>query len=346
MPEIELLHEAREVDGAARTFDVVLEEIERARESIEIHMYVWRSDEIGNRVGEALLAAADRGVAVRIVKDTGAFLFERIEMNRKSFFNVPVGWLKEVSFRVLRPTFPDTFVEDGHGHECGERLMSHPGVEIRWVNETHTKYYVFDDRVIVTGSINLEDRHRGYHDYMVRIEGKEEVARMRRRMTGEDSFDPGRELDFLCNGHRNGESTFEIKEEILRRIRGVKKSLFVEMAYLGDEEVSEAIVEVARRGARVVILFSREANIGNDLNYRTIHEIYRRSTVQVYLTSTMIHSSPRSWASIRRTESHFSAGSAVRSSQRLSAPVTLWRSAASASTPIRLTCSLGSALRW
>ena len=53
-------------------------------------MYVWRSDVIGNAIGEALLAAAERGVRIRILKDTGAFLYERSEMNRKSFFNKPL----------------------------------------------------------------------------------------------------------------------------------------------------------------------------------------------------------------------------------------------------------------
>ena len=50
-----LLHTPDEADGAEQTFDAVLESIRQAREHITIHMYVWRFDEIGNEVGEALI---------------------------------------------------------------------------------------------------------------------------------------------------------------------------------------------------------------------------------------------------------------------------------------------------
>lgn len=287
MGGMELLHDPGEVDGAARTFEEVLQCVGEARESIEIHMYVWRSDVIGNRVGEALLAAADRGVAVRIIKDVGAFLFERVEMNRKSFFNRALPWSKRVACRVAAPTFPDTHVEDDFGFECGRRLLAHPRVDVAWVNQTHTKYFVFDERILITGSINIEDRHRGYHDYMVRIEGKDDVERFRKRMAGDVSRDPGRDLEFLCNGRGEG---FEIVGEVLRRLGKAEKSVFVEMAYLGDAEVSRALVAAARRGVRVVILFSKEANIGNDLNYLTAHWIFEKAPVEIYFAAKMIHS--------------------------------------------------------
>ncbi len=286
----ELLHEPGEADGAARTFEAVLSEIAAARSRIEIHMYVWRSDEVGNQVGEALIEAAERGVRVKIIKDEGALLFERTEMNRKSFFNREVPRVKRLAFRIARTLLPDTCVADDYGFECGKRLLAHPGVEVEWVNHTHTKYYVFDERVVITGSINIEDRHRGYHDYMVRIEREEDVRRFRERLAGAAPFDEGRAVDFLCNAHRAEGRVSEIKEEILRRMEAVRKSVFVEMAYLGDEEVSEAIVAAARRGVRVVVLLSRNANIGNDLNYRTMREILETSPVEVYFTAKMVHS--------------------------------------------------------
>ena len=53
-----LLHSPEEMDGAKKTFETVLKLIDSAKESIKIHMYVWRSDEIGNCIGEALFRAA------------------------------------------------------------------------------------------------------------------------------------------------------------------------------------------------------------------------------------------------------------------------------------------------
>jgi cardiolipin synthase len=272
------------------TFDLVVAELEKARESVEIFMYVWRSDEAGTRVGEAVLAAAERGVKVRIIKDIGAIMCEVIEMNRKSFFPRRIPVLKRIVYKIIGRTFPDTFVEDEHDQELGARLLTHPNVTIEWINKTHTKYYIFDERLIVTGSINLEDRHQNYFDYMLALEDPDLARRLRTRMAGEAPYDPERNIDFLCNTHRDeGGSVFEIKPEVLRFIEEARESIYIEVAYIGDPEFADALVVAAGRGVRVTVLFSREANIGNDVNYWAIHDLYTRAPIEVYLTGTMIH---------------------------------------------------------
>ena len=272
------------------TFDLVVAELEKARESVEIFMYVWRSDEAGTRVGEAVLAAAERGVKVRIIKDIGAIMCEVIEMNRKPFFPRRIPVLKRIVYKIIGRTFPDTFVEDEHDQELGARLLTHPNVTIEWINKTHTKYYIFDERLIVTGSINLEDRHQNYFDYMLALEDPDLARRLRTRMAGEAPYDPERNIDFLCNTHRDeGGSVFEIKPEVLRFIEEARESIYIEVAYIGDPEFADALVTAAGRGVRVTVLFSREANIGNDVNYWAIHDLYTRAPIEVYLTGTMIH---------------------------------------------------------
>ncbi len=208
------------------TFDLVVAELEKARESVEIFMYVWRADEAGIRVGEAVLAAAERGVKVRVIKDIGAIMCEVIEMNRKPFFPRRISLLKRIIYKIIGRTFPDTFVEDEYNQELGALLLSHPNVTVDWINKTHIKYYVFDERLLVTGSINIEDRHQNYFDYMVALVDPELVQRLRMRMAGEPPCDPGRNIDFLCNTHREGEeSVFEIKPEVLRCIEASRESI-------------------------------------------------------------------------------------------------------------------------
>lgn len=276
--------------AADPTFDLVVEELAKAKESVEIFMYVWRSDEVGNRIGAAVLAAADRGVQVRIIKDIGAIMCEVIEMNRKPFFPRPIPAIKRLAYRLIAPTFPDTFVEDDYTQELGTRLLAHPNVTVEWVNKTHTKYYIFDERLLVTGSINIEDRHQDYFDYMLAVDDPALVSRLRQRLAGEVDFDPVRPVDFLCNTHHpDGRSVFEIKPEVLRLLGAARESLYVEVAYLGDPGFRDAVVAAARRGVQVTFLFSREANIGNDVNYWAIHDLYTRAPMEVYLTETMIH---------------------------------------------------------
>jgi cardiolipin synthase len=287
-----LLQRPGEKDGAAATFDRVLAELRRAQSRVEIFMYVWRCDTIGNEVGRAVLAAADRGVRVRIIKDVGAFLYERIEMNRKSFFNKKIPAWRSLAYRMLAPTFPDTYVEDEFDFSTGDALMSHPGVSIEWVNKTHTKYYIFDETTILTGSINIEDRHRGYFDCMLALEGRETVRRLRARMRGETAPDDGaRPVEFFVNAHdAGGADRFEILPRILELVRGAGETIDVEMAYLGDEAVTAALVEAARRGVRIRFLFSPEANIGNEINHHTMRRIAESAPVEVFFTPKMIHS--------------------------------------------------------
>ena len=276
--------------AADPAFDRVVEELGRATRTVEIFMYVWRCDEAGHRIGEAVLAAAGRGVEVTIIKDLGATMCEVIEMNGKPFFPPPVPWTKRLACRLIAPTFPNTRVEDHYTQELGARLLAHPGITIRWVRKTHTKYYLFDERLLITGSINIEDRHQNYFDYMLALDDPALAARLRRRMAGEAEYDPDRPVEFLCNTRPPGASpVFEIKPEVLRLIAAARSTIYLEVAYLGDPDFADALVAAARRGVEVTILFSKEANIGNDLNYRSIHELFTRAPIKVLLSETMIH---------------------------------------------------------
>ena len=131
---LRLLHEPGETDGADRTFRRVIRGLDEARESAETHMYVWRSDAIGNETGEAVLRAAERGVKVRIVKDYGAMMYETIEMNRKPFFRKEIPALKAWNYRFIARSFPHSYVEDDFGFDLGEQIMAHPNVRFEWIS--------------------------------------------------------------------------------------------------------------------------------------------------------------------------------------------------------------------
>ena len=275
---IELLVDPSIDDGAEPTFRRIVERLRAATRTVEIRMFVWRSDAIGNAVAREVLAAADRGVAVTIFKDLSAVLYERAEMNRKSLFNVGLPWRRRMWNRISGRTFPDTHVEDAYDRSLGDALLAHPRVRFEWVDHTHTKLWIFDERAILLGSINLEERHRRYRDIMVEIRGEEHVARLRSGAP----VDRTRAIEFV---HNPG-----IKREILSMLAEAKRSVYVEMAYLGDPDVTAALTATARRGVEVKYLFSREANVGNDLNYRTMSEIHRAGGARVFLSDRMVHS--------------------------------------------------------
>lgn len=287
-----LLHKPSEEDGAGETFDTILELIGSARRKIAIHMYVWRSDEIGNKIGEALLQAAERGVRVEIIKDSSAMMYERIEMNRKSYLPREPGMKTKLWWRLIRPTFPNTFIEDEFRNGAGSALIAHPNVNLTWTenDHTHTKYYLFDDRELVTGSINIEERHRGYFDYMVHLVADNLGEHFRARESGEYEPDPEREIEFFFNQTMHGQERFEIKPRLLRMLNEAKEELHIEVAYIGDPEIDKAIIAAAHRGVDVNLLLSEKANIGNDNNYRAAQALLKASPVRIFLTPRMIHS--------------------------------------------------------
>ncbi len=285
-----LLCDPQNNDGADVVYRRVIQRLDEAERNVEIHMFVWRNDAIGNEIGAAVLRAAERGVKIRIKKDRGAIMYERLEMNRKSFLpsGIPLG--TRLKHAVIGMTFPDTFVRDDYGPEAGARLAKHPNVTLEWVDHTHTKYYLFDERIMVTGSVNIEDRHRGYHDYMVEIVGEESIRRFRERDAGLEAFAQERDFDFLLNHRGEHPPRFEIKKRILRSIAESQHAIYVEMAYLGDPDISLRLLGAARHGVRVKILFSREANIGNDINYRVLRQLYEAANIEVHFSDRMLHS--------------------------------------------------------
>jgi phosphatidylserine/phosphatidylglycerophosphate/cardiolipin synthase-like enzyme len=57
------------IRGGLPYFDLLVELIDRAQESIHLQVYIYEDDETGNRITKALVRAAQRGVAVFMLLD-------------------------------------------------------------------------------------------------------------------------------------------------------------------------------------------------------------------------------------------------------------------------------------
>ena len=138
-------------DGPA-TFDVMCEAIAGARETVVLEAYILRSDEVGQRIGQALIEAAQRGVDVRVLSD----------------------W---VGMRGISSSYLHGLTKAGIVH----RVFSPPGWR-RWLGlipRDHRKLLVVDSDIGVTGGVGIGNewmgktkRHRGHwRDTAVRIQG-------------------------------------------------------------------------------------------------------------------------------------------------------------------------------
>ena len=134
------------------TFDAMCEAIDGAAESVELEAYILRSDETGQRIGASLMAAAKRGVKVRVLSD----------------------W---IGMRGISRRYLDALKAAGAEH----RVFSPPSARawLGLVPRDHRKLLVVDERIGVTGGVGIGNewmgktaKHRGHwRDTAVRIEG-------------------------------------------------------------------------------------------------------------------------------------------------------------------------------
>ena len=139
-------------DGPA-TFAAMLELIDGATTAVDLESYIFRSDEVGQRFGEALSRAATRGVAVRLLLDwVGGRGTSRAFLNELR--------QKGVNIAVFNP----------------------PGLHawLGLVPRDHRKLLVVDGSVGVTGGVGVgrewttgvQKQHRSrWRDTAVKIEG-------------------------------------------------------------------------------------------------------------------------------------------------------------------------------
>ena len=116
------------------TFDAMIAAIESAERSVQLESYLMMSDHTGQRFAAALIAAARRGVRVRVIAD----------------------WVG--SRGVSR-----AFWRELNAGTVESRVFNPPGFH-RWLGvipRDHRKVFVADDAIAITGGIGIADLWRG-----------------------------------------------------------------------------------------------------------------------------------------------------------------------------------------
>ena len=288
------------VDGKA-AFPEILRCIEQARESIRINMFIWRDDEIGNRVARAVLDAAERGVQVDISVDRYGVVLEKAEECKRSFFHKEQTLTEKVKTHTLELLYPMPGAPRGAKDEASalyRAVMGHPNIRVErdTFKADHSKFYIFDGETVILGGANIEDKENGtdmqgrvYQDYMV-------------KMTGRDCVD-----NFLAALERGGGQTEDyyfgvnVKEPVRRfgmerlyldMIESAQQELTITMAYFSPlPRFVEAIAAAHRRGVRVTLLVPERANFQSDSNHKTVKKLLRLTDngITVYFSPKMVH---------------------------------------------------------
>lgn len=240
------------------TFATMLDLIDHAGHSVNLEGYIFRDDEVGQQFAQSLVAAATRGVKVRLLVD----------------------W-------IGRMGTPYSFFHEIARGGVEVRLFNRPGFH-RWlglVPRDHRKLLVVDDRAGVTGGIGigrewktgvLKKRRAPWRDTAVLIRGDaaadmvEAYERMWRRATGVERrgshrhltrrakstfLDPSVHPPALVGIIEGEPGRFRISRALQMQAVSAERSIWIASAYFmpSPSEV-EALTGAARDGVDVRVL--------------------------------------------------------------------------------------------
>lgn len=294
------------LEGGRNAFPEIIRQIRAAEHEITVHMFIWREDRIGTEIAREITAAADRGVKVTIEKDRYAVTLEYAEESQRSLchrpdlrdrFNISVlefFYNRELTGKRLRTSRSSLY----------KRLKEHPGIVMLDGVRTydHSKYYIFDRKVMILGGINIEDKEyysdmkgRLYHDYMIKISDPGKVAEFL-----EKRKDPRKKSDLFRANMKKPVSCFELKSSYMEMIDSAERELCIMMAYFApDKDILPAIERALHRAVRVRILIPKNANFMDDMNklavskllgYSKTHRGGYSGELEIFMTERMLHS--------------------------------------------------------
>lgn len=289
----------RVLGSGDRAFRAILDRVSRAESTVEIRAFLWRDDEAGNLLAEAVLRAADRGAQVAIHKDRIAAVYEYMGGNKQSFFHKRVD-----PIRGLQAWLLGSLGVGAKGsirqrpNPLAERIIGHDRIRVEHNRKRfdHSKLFIIDERYLALGSMGIGDNHRHeWIDVMVEADGPEHVARLRERMNGGDEFDPSRGIDFLVHSreaHRR--RSCPMISHRLALIDSAQTSLTVEMAYLGDRRFTAALARAVTRGCHVKLVTAENADVLGATNRATCDLLLRTTgapdNLKVVVLPRMVHS--------------------------------------------------------
>lgn len=118
-------------------FEEVFASVQRASEQIEVEMYIFDLDQLGLRFLDHLVAAASRGVRVRILLDgVGSYSWTQSQIEKYKNLGLAIQFYHPVSFKYL--------------HHLNRR--------------NHRKIILIDRKILFSGSLNVSDDVLGWHE--------------------------------------------------------------------------------------------------------------------------------------------------------------------------------------
>lgn len=234
-------------------YAAITDDIKKAQKSIDLECYIFDYDEIGKGFVENLIAAAKRGVRVRVIVDGIGSAYSIGTLQRQFAEG-------GVEFKVFHPIFGQWFIP-----------------VFRTINRrNHRKIWIFDGKAAYAGSFNISRVHTNlspepWRDSGIRVEGEElrllrssfEKVWSKNKIWKKKLFyyeDTIRSPLVRLNDGKNKRRAYY--RELLFRIREAKSHIFFANAYFAPHfRLVMELCYSAKRGVNVHLIVPRKSDV-------------------------------------------------------------------------------------
>lgn len=239
------------IDGHQK-FDTLLKDIENAKDHIHIQYYIYRSDNLGKRIRNALIKKAKEGVYVRVLYDA-------------------------LGSRTLRKRFFKDLIAAGGKVEVFFPSKLSP-INLRLNYRNHRKLVVIDGKIGYTGGFNVGDEYLGldkkfgyWRDTHLRIQGTAVATLQARFIMDWNEASRYHDITFVPEHFPEPEQTGHvgmqivtsgpdaeiehIKNGYIKMISAAKKSIIIQTPYfIPDASMLDAVRIACLSGIDVRIM--------------------------------------------------------------------------------------------
>jgi len=251
------------IDGQ-EAFDSALGAIDAASKTIFVQTFIWKDDDIGKKIVNALIASANRGIKVSVKKDALGTFFE----------------LGDILNGKPSPVFSNS------------GFKRHKNISVKvdpFSDNDHSKYFIIDSDTVLFGGMNIADEyHNKWHDYMVRIKNPRWVSAFENKVLRSARWPDDAPYVLATNDRR----ATEIRTAILQIIDHAEQRIILEHAYFSDDKVISAIIRATKRDVKVDIVLPKNPDTHLYANMSTINRLLqsaRTGRLNIYIFPKMTH---------------------------------------------------------
>ncbi|MDD2487703.1 MAG: phosphatidylserine/phosphatidylglycerophosphate/cardiolipin synthase family protein [Candidatus Gracilibacteria bacterium] len=291
------------VDGE-KARNAILSCIKDAKKTIRLRVFMWRDDESGRLILDALQKKMDSDQDIRVYIEKDIFGGKVYDFQKY----LSIG---KVGGDIFSTKLGTDFIKNNKNLNFSS-IGTKSILFFKYLKENdHSKVFLFDenttDTVAIIGGMNITDEcltaqnhdnpnRGGWHDYMVRIYGE-----ATQKLIGKN----GKRKRWIYKKIINyTEILLDIKtkriirKEIFKELKNAKKSVIVEHGYITDNKIVHELRKISFNGINVKIILPDRSDGVYHANMHSVEKLLkpslflrkRSSNLEVYLYSGMIHS--------------------------------------------------------